>query len=53
MKRFQGWRPWAFGDVWDRMSPRDRRIAFWSDIAVAGAGCAIIYVLSLLAGGGA
>lgn len=35
---FQGWRPWAFGDVWDKMSSKERRFAFWSDWAVALAG---------------
>lgn len=25
-------RPWAFGDVWDRMTPRQRRFAAWTDI---------------------
>jgi hypothetical protein len=33
-------RPWAFGDVWDRMTPKQRRSATRSDwiVALLGAG---------------
>jgi hypothetical protein len=46
MAKFQGFRPWAYGDVWDRMSPQQRRFAFWTDIAVALAGAALLYGLA-------
>jgi hypothetical protein len=42
---FQGNRPNAFGDVWDRMTSPQRRITFWSDIAIGLAGTALVYWL--------
>lgn len=41
--KFQGWRPFAYGDVWDKMTSPQRRFAFWTDIACAFGGAAIIY----------
>jgi hypothetical protein len=47
--RFQGWRPGAFGDVWDRMTPAQRRSAFRSDLIVAIIGALAVYgLVSLL-----
>jgi hypothetical protein len=40
---FQGFRPHAYGDVWDAMSSPERRRAFWSDMVVAAIGATIIY----------
>lgn len=43
---FQGWRPWAHGDVWDRMTSPQRRFAFWSDIVVAALGALAVYAFA-------
>jgi hypothetical protein len=46
MSKFEGWRPWIFGDVWDKMSVRQRRSALISDIVVAIIGAILIYELA-------
>lgn len=38
-------RPWAFGDVWDRMTPRQRRFAAWTDILVGVGGTLLVYLV--------
>jgi hypothetical protein len=40
-----GGRPHAYGDVWDAMTLRERRWAFWSDILVGSLGAGLIYLL--------
>lgn len=39
-------RPWAFGDVWDRMTAKQRRFAFWTDILVGFGGAGLMYLLA-------
>lgn len=48
----QGLRPGAYGDVWDKMSPSERRWAFFSDIAVALLGAAVIFAIYAFKSGG-
>jgi hypothetical protein len=43
---FQGWRPFAYGDVWDKMSSNERRSAWRRDIYLGcGGAISIAYVL--------
>lgn len=42
----QGWRPNAYGDVWDRMTPEARRSAFIGDVAIIGAALLFFAVLA-------
>jgi hypothetical protein len=39
----QGPRPLAYGDVWDAMTPAERRRSFRTDIVIAVVGVAAIY----------
>ena len=48
----QGFRPGAYGDVWDKMSPTERRWAFISDIAIALIGAAVIFAIYAYKSGG-
>lgn len=41
----QGFRPHAWGDVWDAMKPEERRNAFITDIIVAAIGCFLIFII--------
>lgn len=43
--RFRGWRPGAFGDIWDRMSPAERRWALWSDVVIGIFGALLVYLV--------
>lgn len=45
---FQGWRPWAHGDIWDRMTSPERRSAFLGDVIFAFGGAALLYGLVCL-----
>jgi len=38
----QGWRPGAFGDVWDRMTPEQRRRAFSGDLIIVAIAFALL-----------
>lgn len=38
----QGPRPFAYGDVWDAMTPRERARAFIGDILVASIGALLL-----------
>lgn len=49
-KRFEGIRPFVYGDVWDKMTPDERRFAFWSDVVVALIGASIFYFGSMYLG---
>lgn len=40
----QGLRPFTYGEVWDAMTPRERRRAFIGDIVVAIVGAAAIFL---------
>jgi hypothetical protein len=42
---FQGWRPWAHGDIWDQMTSPQRRSAFRWDLILGVGGAGLIYVL--------
>lgn len=44
--KFEGFRPLAFGDVWDQMTPKERRFAFYTDLIVAIIGAIIVYFLA-------
>ena len=39
-------RPWAWGDVWDRMSPKERRFVFITDLIVGIGGAILMYLVS-------
>lgn len=47
----QGFRPGAYGHVWDAMTPSERRFAFATDIAIALFGVAIIFSVGAYFGG--
>lgn len=44
-RRFQGFRPEIFGDVWDKMSTKQRRWAFYTDMIMAVSGAFLIFYL--------
>jgi len=41
----QGLRPDAYGDIWDKMFPSERRWVFVTDVAVALFGAAVIFAV--------
>jgi len=41
----QGLRPGAYGNVWDAMTPRERRSAFVWDLIIAFSGAGLIWGL--------